>query len=228
MTTFKTTVSSKNRKEFVKSWSSLYQTGLLQLKNDNREGMDVGAVRPVSAYLIALILGIALLNWGIQKMATGLSAIEVSLGSLVLFFIALNLSYAIRPKWFGYLAKSRILPQNPVEVVVDDNGLSFSEQDSNREPSIWKWNEISKVLNFGYSLILYKGEPKSYKKSKEQVLLLNKEDLSDKDIDSINSYLSTLDIQNKFKPYYSYSDIFYFLLLCLLIALPAFFLVPLS
>lgn len=228
MMTFKTTISDKNRKEYVKSWTSLYQTGLLQLKNDTREGMDIGAVRPVSAYLVALILGIVLLNWGIQRMASNLSALEVSLGSLVLFFIALNLSYGIRPKWFAYLAKSRILPQNSVEVVADDHGISFHELESQTEPTVWKWSEITKVLNFGYSLILYKGEPKSYQKAKEQVLLLNKEDLSDKEIEYMDEHLSSLDIQNKFNPYYSYSDIIYFILLCLIIALPAFFLVPIS
>lgn len=218
---FQTTLTPQNKKEFVKSWTSLYQTGLMQFRAQKREATDIGFIRPVTSYLVALVAGFFLLNWGMQRLASGLSGLEICFGALLLFVIALNIAYAIRPKWFGYIAGSRLLPKRTVEVVLDDNGISFREE-GGPFSGRFQWSELTRVINVTNTLMLYTGEQKSYGSSKDHVLLINKQDLTREQLEAVQEkYLRPLNIRNEFKGYYSYSDIFIFIFLCLLFALAA-------
>ncbi len=218
---FKTTLSKINKKDFAKSWVSLYQSGLLQFKGVKREATDIGFIRPITSYLVAFIGGYFILNWGLQGISDALSGIEICFGALVLFVIAINIAYAIRPKWFSYLAEARLLPKESTDITLDDTTVTFKKEGAT-ESTTWKWNDITKVLRFVNTLILYTGDATGYLDSKTKVLVINRADLSEEDWNTLdNTYIEPLKVKNTYKGYYSYSDIVIFLLFCLFVALMA-------
>lgn len=121
---FRTTLTPKNQSEYIKSWTSVYQTGLMQFRK-KREATDVGFLRPATFYLFALILGYFIVSWGMQMFTTSFVSVEVLFGILVLFFIAFHIAYGIRPKWFRFLAKRGIFYKGELEVECDNEGIRF-------------------------------------------------------------------------------------------------------
>lgn len=215
---FKSTLSEANKKEFIKSWTSCYQTGLLTLRQ-KRDGNDVGVLRPVLLYPLALILGYFLVAWGMQIGSDDFMGIEILFSIAVLFFIAFNLAYAIRPKWFSLVAKSKIYPKKTMDITLDDEGIHFKEE-GQVEQKTWYWWEVTKILSFARTLVIYNTDCKSFGHCKNHVLILSKDQLNEQQRDQLQEqFISPLKLENKFQTYYSYSDIVIFLFFCLVIAL---------
>ena len=215
---FKTTLSESNKKEFIKSWTSSYQTGLLTLRQ-KRDGNDVGILRPVLLYPAALVLGYFLVAWGMQVGSSDFMGVEILFSVAVLFFIAFNLAYAFRAKWFSLIAKSKIYPRKPLDVTLSEEGIQFKEEDA-EESTTWHWWEITKVVSFARTIVIYNIDCKSFANCKNHVLLINKDELSESQRDRFqNEYLAPLKLSNKFQTYYSYSDVVIFLALRALVAL---------
>lgn len=225
---FRSTLTETNKKEFIKSWASSYQTGLLTL-HQKRDTGDVGVLRPVLLYPLALVVGYLLIAWGMQIGESDFMGIEILFSVAVLFFIAFNLAYAIRPKWFSMIAKSRIYPKRDLDVTLNEEGIFFREtpNDSSTETSnvakegtLWHWWEIVKVVSFARTLVIYNLDCKSFNHCKGHVLLINKDQLNEQQREQLqNEFIAPLKLENKFRTYYSYSDILIFLVMCILIAL---------
>lgn len=215
---FKSTLTEANKKEFLKSWTSCYQTGLLTLRQ-KRDGNDVGVLRPVLLYPLALIVGYFLVAWGMQIGSDDFMGIEILFSIAVLFFIAFNLSYAIRPKWFGFIAKSKIYPKKALDITLDEEGIHFKEEGTTQSET-WHWWEVTKVLSFARTLVIYNLDCKSFGNCKNHVLILNKDQLNEAQRDQLQEeFIAPLKLETKFQTYYSYSDIVIFLVMCIAIAL---------
>lgn len=218
---FQTTLTEKNEKEFLKSWTTVYQSGLLQFRGEKREAGEIGFLRPVAVYLVAFVSGYYMLTLGMQTVGFSLNGLEITFGALVLFIIAICLSYSWRTVWFRHTARKKILPKGTTQVHVDQEKIAFSHP--GKESVTWKMAEITKVIFFARTLVIYQGEYKSFMGTRNHVLLINKEDLPEKDCDAlIKNYLRPLNLQNKFAKYSSYSDVIIFLILCLVIAIISF------
>ncbi len=215
---FKSTLSESNKKEFLKSWTSCYQTGLLTFRQ-KRDGNDVGILRPVMLYPLALIIGYLLIAWGMQIGSEDFMGIEILFSVAVLFFIALNLAYAVRPKWFSLIANSKIYPKKTLDITLNEEGIHFKEEGAANFDT-WHWWEVTKVLSFARTLVIYNMDCKSFGACKGHVLILNKDELNEAQRDQLQAeFIEPLKLENKFQTYYSYSDIFIFLILCAMVAL---------
>lgn len=225
---FKTTLTIKNINEFVKSWDSTYQGALFQLRKkqentDKENKEETRTSHPGMIYLLALLLGYVILGLGLDIFSITYFSIELLLGAFFLFFIAFNITYALRPKWFRSYAKRHIFPKGTVTVSCNSEGLSYQEQGSDKsaaKETFWRWQELTKVIPFARTLVMYNQDCDSFKAAKGHVLFINKEDLSEDQWKTLNeTYIKPLKIENKFRPYYSYADIAVFLILCLIIVL---------
>ena len=215
---FKSYLSDANKKEFVKSWTSSYQTGLLTFKQKRQAG-DVGVIKPIFLYPLALFIGYFLVACGMQITSEDFSGIEIIFSVAVLFFIAFNLAYTIRGKWFGFLANRNLFPQQPLDITLSTEGITYREEGFS-ESTTWLWSEVVRVLSFARTVVIYNKECKGFLSCKGHVLVLNKDSLSKQQRDQLqDEFITPLKLEQKFRIYYSYSDILIFLILCLFVAL---------
>ena len=222
---FRSTLTDTNKKEFLNSWTSSYQTGLLTLRQ-KRDSGDVGVIRPVLLYPIALIVGYLLVAWGMQIGESDFMGIEILFSVALLFIIAFNLAYAIRPKWFRLIAKAKIFPKESLDITLSEEGISFktvqatSTASQTSSATMWHWWEVTRVVSFARTLVIYNLDCNSFGQCKDHVLIINKDELNEQQRDQLqNEFIAPLKLENKFRTYYSYSDILIFLIMCMCIAL---------